>query len=595
MIKFTGSSVWQRRINYEQMKRVKILITGLLICYSGLGQIVAPQSAEGYPPESIRVHLSETCLFPGAVLGFKIYCTNPFFPEVELSRIAFIELLDKQHTPVLRKKILLEHGSGEGELVLPAYIGTGIYTLLYYTNWQKNFGEASFHKQHIVIINPDQDLPMVSDGSDCPGIFALPKGEKQHTHPGLIVQTDKKQYGTREKVSIKVAFPMEEGMASGGNFSVSVCYSEPELTGERHFAKEQGYTQDQGFSLQTGKIDYLPDFKGIRMSGKLEDASGKAIAGKRIIISEPGPGTHLKSALSDKQGNFHFLLEPQNGIKDLVFTLPENDAILKLEESFWNGYRNPPEYHDLCLQESTLSYLEEKFSHSQIQNRFNLSGFSKRSPTVPNAADSSSFHSAYSHMIKMDDYILLDSLPEFFYELVPNIKFIQSKGKYTIRISDPESGATFKEKPGVFVDGVLYSDYSRIAHIPLNKIEKIAVLPQEYYYDKFSFGGIVDLHTKNSDFNTVQLLPDMSRVMLPLASRSEMKFDATDYSLPNELKRTPDFRHLICWEPDVRVDSSGESTLQFYTGDLTGDFTVKVSGLSNDGKLIRCETSIWVE
>lgn len=571
------------------MKRIRILITGLMICYSGIGQIVAPQSAPGYPPESIQVHLSETCLFPGAVLGFKIYCTNPFFPEVDLSKIAFIELLGEQHTPILRKKILLKNGSGNGQLVLPAYIGTGIYTLLCYTNWQKNFGENAFHKQRFVIINPDQDLPLASDSADCPGMYAPLKDVNQHPHSGLFVQSDKKQYETREKVSIKVAFPLEEEESSGGNFSISVCYREPALTRERHLA------QEQNLSLQTGKVDYLPDFKGIRMSGKLEDASGKAIAGSRIIISEPGPGTHLKSALTDKQGNFHFLLEPQDGIKDLVFTLPESETILKLEEPFWNGYRDPPEYQELCLQESTITYLEEKFSHFQIQNRINQSPFSKRSPTTLNTTDNSSFHSAFSHLIKMDEYILLDSLPEFFYELVPNIKFIHSKGNYTIRISDPVGGLPFEEKPGIFVDGVLYSDHTNIAHIPMHQIEKIAILPADYFYDKFSFGGIVDLHTKNSDFNSVQLLPDMRRVMLPLASRIEMKFSAPDYSLPNNLERIPDFRHLICWEPDVRIDSSRENTLQFYTGDLTGDFTVIIDGLSDDGKLFHSETSIWVE
>ena len=571
------------------MKRIKTLITGLLIFCSGFGQTAAPQSAGAYPPESLQLHLSESCLFPGEVLGFKIYCTQPFFPEVELSKIVFIELLSEHNTPVLRKKILLENGTGAGEFVLPNHIGTGIYTLLCYTNWLKNFGEEAFYKKHIVIINPDQELPLASDHADCPGMHAPLRDTTQHPRSGIFVQTDKKQYGTREKVSVKVALPWQEGGTSGGNFSVSVCYREPVLTEEQH------NQQEQGFLLHTEQLDYLPDFKGIRMSGKLEDASGKAVAGSRIIISEPGPGTQLKSAISDKQGNFNFLLKPQEGIKDLVFTLPESETILKLEEPFWNGYRNPPEYNALCLPKSSLSFLEEKFSHTQIQNRFDRSQFSKRSPTDPDETDSSSFHSAFSKLLKMDDYILLDSLPEFFYELVPNIRFTHKKGDYTISISDPESGDPFEEPPGVFVDGVLYPDYTGIAHIPLHQVEKIAVLPAVYFYEDFSFGGIVDLHTKDSDFNTVQLLPDMRRVMFPLASKSEMIFNAPDYALPNELKRIPDFRHLLCWEPDVRVNSSGENTLQFYTGDLSGNFTVMVYGLSDDGKLFRSETDIWVE
>lgn len=563
------------------MTRVILLITSLLLCFPGAGQAVASKSVQDYPAESIQVHLSETCLFQGSALAFKIYSTNPEFPETELSRIAFIELLNEEYTPVLRKSILMENGSGEGVLVLPDYMGTGIYTLLCYTNWLKNFGETSFYKQHIVIINPDQDLPLVSDSSDCPGMYALPGELNQHPDQDLFVCTDKKRYKKREKVSLKITLP--------GNFSVSVCYREPSLT------EDQLSAQLQSVSPEKGRIEYLPDFKGIRVSGKVENASGKAIAGSRIILSEPGPGTLLKSTISDNGGNFHFLLPPQNGIKDFVFTLPENGAILKLEEPFWNGFRNPPEKQELCLQESTLSYLEEKYYHWQMQKRFNSSDFTKKSVATGKETDSSSFHADYSHILKVDDYILLDSLPEFFYELVPNIRFVRNKGKYSIRISDPESGISFEEKPGIFVDGVLYSDHTAVAHIPMHMIDRIAVLPAVYYFSSFTFGGIVDLHTKNSDFSTVPLLPDMTRVMLPLASGSEIIYMAPDYSLLNSQKRTPDFRHLICWEPDVSIETPEETTISFYTGDLSGDFTVKVCGLSDEGQLIQSETSIWVE
>ena len=274
--------------------------------------------------------------------------------------------------------------------------------------------------------------------------------------------------------------------------------------------------------------------------------------------------------------------------------MPGPDAFIKLEEPFWNGFRAPPVQEELCLDENAISFLKEKFLHYQLLKIFNQSNFSKKEQTDRSAIDSSSFYTSYSHLLKMDDYIILDSLSEFFYELVPWVRFVQSRGIFDIRVSDPVSGVPYQEKPGVFVDGVLYSDYGEIARIPVRKIEKIAIIPEVYYYGNFSFGGIVDLHTVDSDFNAVQLLPEMIRLIYPLASLPEMRFKNPDYSISKTLDRIPDFRHLICWEPNFIVGASGENSIQFYTGDLMGDFTIMVRGISPEGRLLQSETKIKV-
>jgi hypothetical protein len=152
----------------------------------------------------------------------------------------------------------------------------------------------------------------------------------------------------------------------------------------------------------------------------------------------------------------------------------------------------------------------------------------------------------------------------------------------------------FEEKPGVFIDGVLYSDYNQIARIPVSEINSISILPELYFYHDFSFGGIIDLHTKKSDFSAVQLLPNMTRLVFPLTAKPEMEYDAAVHSLPDTLSRIPDFRYLICWEPDITIGSSGENTILFYTGDVSGEYTVKVTGISTEGIIIQAEAKIFV-
>jgi hypothetical protein len=160
---------------------------------------------------------------------------------------------------------------------------------------------------------------------------------------------------------------------------------------------------------------------------------------------------------------------------------------------------------------------------------------------------------------------------------------------------DKVNTSYYEEPPGVFIDGVLYTDYSQVARIPVSQISSISVLTEVYYYHDFIFGGIVDLHTTRSDFNAVQMLPGMTRLVFPLASRSEMHYHVVDHASDGSQDRIPDFRHLVCWEPDIVIGPAGEQMIRFYTGDVTGEHTIKVSGMTREGILVKAETRIVVE
>jgi hypothetical protein len=192
----------------------------------------------------------------------------------------------------------------------------------------------------------------------------------------------------------------------------------------------------------------------------------------------------------------------------------------------------------------------------------------------------------------MKDYIRLDSIGEYFYELTPSVKLEKRRKKFTFTIIDPQTLLYITEKPGVFIDGVPYDDYYEIANIPVQEIDQIAVLPNTYYYKDFTFGGIIDIHTNKADFNSVRIMPSMTRFTYPVADASKWKFFSPDYKPSIQSDRIPDFRYLLYWEPCVKADSSGESSVQFYTGDVKGCFVVRVVGISDSGEILQAEVEI---
>ncbi|VAW23004.1 hypothetical protein MNBD_BACTEROID01-2230 [hydrothermal vent metagenome] len=574
------------------MKR-KILISALIstiALFNNLyGQKPEEKPGRNFPAEKLTVHITQECAFPGEVVWFKIYCTSPLYPEVELSRMAYIELVNSDNASLLRKKILLEGGEGEGAFIIPGNIQTGVYYIMSYTNWMKNFGEESFFKTSITIINPNEkfdylegergDTEVVNSGGSC----------HKKIVQELKVTPLKGRYATREKVTVKIETGGIPGQVPCGNFSVSVYRKEPSLhIGGKFHTSEHALEQPESLA-------YLPDYNGVRLTGNITGASGKPIAGGQVVLSFPGQGTDVNSTKTDKNGDFHFLLKPNEGEKDVVFTLPRPNLKLKLEESFWNGFRKPPTKAVLMLGEDAAFYLKERYAHFQLQGKFKQKYFKvdKQSEGVNNG--NWLFYAKPHKVIEIGEYITLDSITEYFWELIPSVKFVQRKGEYDISVINPLTFLPFEDAPGVFIDGVLYSDYDEIANIPVEEARQIAVIADTYYYRDFTFGGIVDIHTKKGDFSSVGILPCMVRVMYPLGAPPEVRYTAPDYSKIEPQTRIPDLRYLICWKPDVKLNDKGEATVEFYTSDVEGEFIVKVVALSNDGEILHCKNEILVK
>jgi hypothetical protein len=568
--------------------RILVLIIAVLLILNDISAQNA-QSGEvtGCPIETIQVHLSHQSIFTGDILYFKIYCSSPLFPRDEISSMAFIELVSSENNSVIRKKILLKQGAGSGEFEIPVSLSTGLYHILAYTNWMKNFGEAAFFSTGLIIINPELSFNSSFNNPDT-GLKTVRTLSNNITSDSgnIIITADKHIYSNREKVTMTIEASGKKGK-NISDFSVSVYRKEPSMVFGVPNSKAQLLIKNPG------KILYLPDYKGIRLSGKISDQSGNTLSNTSVIMSLPGPGTGIRRCITDENGNFNFLLRPKEGEQDIVLTLPEADTKLNVEESYWNGFRDPR--HDLSfeLDQEAFTYLKEKFSHFQLQHRFKEQYFIKNRPEI-NPSDSSVFYSNPYQFIHIKNYITLDSLREYFHELAPSVKFTGRGRDFNIALIDPLTIKYLEGKAGVFLDGVLYDDYAAIANIPAREIDRIAILPCIYYYKTFVFGGIVDLHTTNSDFNGVNLLPEMIRFIYPVGNASEWKFQAPDYSISDKNGRVPDFRYLLYWEPNVKSDLTGAATVQFYTGDVKGSFVIEVVGISNSGEILHAESEISV-
>lgn len=105
--------------------------------------------------EKVYAQLDRTSYLTGETMWFKIYSIDgSFHRPLDLSKVAYAEVLDKGNFAVLQAKIELKNGTGNGSFFLPASLNSGNYRLRIYTNWMKNFSPEFYFDEVITIVNP---------------------------------------------------------------------------------------------------------------------------------------------------------------------------------------------------------------------------------------------------------------------------------------------------------------------------------------------------------------------------------------------------------------------------------------------------------
>ncbi|HZF63212.1 MAG TPA: hypothetical protein VEZ55_01940 [Chitinophagaceae bacterium] len=115
-------------------------------------------SFEGYRTTSLQekvyVHTDKLFYLAGETLWFKIYNVDAsFHMPINVSKVAYIELLDSEQRPVFKTKAALSEGTGSGSVLLPDDIASGNYIFRAYTNWMKNFGADFYYQKAITLLN----------------------------------------------------------------------------------------------------------------------------------------------------------------------------------------------------------------------------------------------------------------------------------------------------------------------------------------------------------------------------------------------------------------------------------------------------------
>ena len=120
-------------------------------------QVTAGTTSHGQassPQQRLHLHSDKNFYLAGEIIWFRIHVVDGTTNvPVNVSKLAYTEILDRNNKPLLQAKIALSEDGGSGSFFIPLNMSSDHYILRAYTNWMKNEGSPAFFEKKITIIN----------------------------------------------------------------------------------------------------------------------------------------------------------------------------------------------------------------------------------------------------------------------------------------------------------------------------------------------------------------------------------------------------------------------------------------------------------
>ncbi|MBJ6107468.1 hypothetical protein JAO73_00485 [Hymenobacter sp. BT523] len=156
------------------------------------------------PHEKLYLHLDRPVYLSGETMWFKVYAAEGTHARpLTLSSVAYVEVLDASHRPVLQAKVGLKNAVGQGAFPLPTALPAGTYQVRAYTSWMQNFGPDTYFQTAVTVINTSTASGAAGKDSAAYEARFFPEG-------GNLVR------GLRSQVAVKVTDRTGRGVAAEG-------------------------------------------------------------------------------------------------------------------------------------------------------------------------------------------------------------------------------------------------------------------------------------------------------------------------------------------------------------------------------------------
>lgn len=435
----------------------------------------------------------------------------------------------------------------------------------------------------------------------------------------IEASSDFLQYTTRKKVNLHIALNNEKNKPQNANLSlavrrldslqgmsetdiVSYFWLSSELKGniespgyyflqnnqETNKALDnllltQGWRRfvwDEVLKAKTPTFSFLPEFNGHLITGKIVDKTGSPLRNTNIFLGTPSRRLQFYVSESDSLGRFILNTKDFYGSNELVVqtnTNIDSTSTITIQSPFAEQYAKFS-YPSLNVLPTMLNELKQHSFSTQIQNTY-LTDQTKQfyDPGV----DSALFYGGAYKVYKPRNYTAFNTLEEVLREYVTETYVSKRQKNFQIRILG--NTGLLDGDPLFLLDGVPYFNINKIMASNPNKIEKIEIVRDKYYYGPSYFEGIISLSSFKGNLADIDIEPNALIVDYEGMQLQREFYTPTYETASQQNSRVPDFRSTLYWLPNLPINQQGIGETSFYTSDFPGTYLVAIQGLSSNG------------
>lgn len=550
--------------------------------------------------ETVFIHSNATTFVSGETLLYKIYClkaTNK--TPSNISKVAYVELVDNNKKSVFKTKIFLENSNGQGDYFIPTTLKTGNYKLIGYTNWMLNKPVSELFQIDINIINPYKinEKSLNENTLNTNTVTSSFNAENSSagssvTNENVSFKFNKKTFTNRELVDLKIE--SSNVVFENGNYSLSVrkidnIPSKGQISAA-DFSSKLSYSTL--LDLQNNQKIILPELRGEIISGKISSRNNAdKIEDVSIGLSIPGKSFAFKVVKTDRDGNFIFNINKIYNTTDIVVQILDEKAI-----NYDLQVNNSPEidYAQLSYEPNkNLSYviketLLDRSISSQVENAY----YHKKVDNIEKTPTLETFYYPLAKEYVLDDFTRFKTLKETITEVATEIYHKQKDDKLYLHVNDPSVFPQLPEPALVLIDGLYLENQNDLLNYSMKNVYKIDVIVGRYYVGSKSFNGLISFTTFDKDFKSTQ---SGSFIVKPTVLRPQPKklYNKIEYTNLADNARIPDFRNQLFWNPEVKLNSKNNNS--FYASDLSGTYEVRLEGFTNNGTPVSLKETFEVK
>lgn len=335
-------------------------------------------------------------------------------------------------------------------------------------------------------------------------------------------------------------------------------------------------------SEKTNQHSFIPEYRGHLIRAKVLGQDRKPAAGIATYLSSPGKIIQLYTGRSNSNGDVQFEMKDFFGPRKIFVTAnTSQDTTVKIsiENPFSQDF-TARAFPPLKLDEGMAQKLERRSVAMQVQDIYYGDHAVKYDSS---RADSTAFYGTASETYYLDDYTRFPVMEEVMREYVPGVMVRKRRDGFHFIVLDNVRKSVFRDNPLVILDGVPIFDIDDIMEFDPLKVKKLEVVTSRYFLGPIVFPGVVSYSTYNGDLGGFQVDPRSITLDYEGLQRERVFYAPVYENEKQRQSRMPDRRNLLWWEPSVKIDENGKALLEFYTSDLTGQYTIFVEGITSEG------------